>query len=382
MRQHAYEEKGGTLNHLSPFLINFYRQRNCLTAAELARFPPLSVDHPGKYVRDNEVDTDEEDSPASTPPTQRDEGRSTPAARVPRKRRWREEPEEEQHQKPTAPIRQRPLHEVCSRLKQKARMLVLPASSADTAMIAKEKRSASPETIGRARTSAGAVDHATPPADERRPSGQGTAGQGPPELPRAMRTSVPPTHRRLPADRRPLADVGLCLRVGRESSPTHRRPPTSRQDSPPVQRRKGKEPAEDPPSGQGPSGQDPPACNAPRFAPSAPGPSGHRVISRERAETAPSAGNPPEDAPSAVGPSGQGTSGGRPSALSPSAIDAFGAAPAADKAPEIAPTRRPDAALAQDRSREQDLTEEQIVRPRDEIQVRDAQLHFAQTHSA
>ncbi|OAE24334.1 hypothetical protein AXG93_2924s1000 [Marchantia polymorpha subsp. ruderalis] len=215
-------------------------------------------------------------------------------------------------------------------------------NSADTATIATEKGSASPEKDGSARTSAGAVDHATPPADERRPSGQGPAGQGPPELPRAMRTSVPPTHRRLPADRRPLADVDLCLRVGRESSPTHRRPPTSRQDSPPVQRRKGKEPAEDPPSGQGPSGQGPPAYNAPRFAPSAPGPSGQRVTSSQRAEAAPSAGNPPEDAP----------------------------------------TRRPDASLAQDRSRKQDLTEERIVCPRDEIRVRDAQLHPAQTHSA
>ncbi|OAE28087.1 hypothetical protein AXG93_136s1020 [Marchantia polymorpha subsp. ruderalis] len=159
-----------------------------------------------------------------------------------------------------------------------------------------------------------------------------------------MRTSVPPTHRRFPADRRPQADVDLCLRVGRESSPTHRRPPTSRQDSPPVQRRKGKEPAEDPPSGQGPSGPDPPAYNAPRFAPSAPGPSGQRVFSRERAETAPSAGNPPADAPSAVGPSGPG----------PSSHQVLS----------------------------RDLTEERIVCPRDEIRVRDAQLHPAQTHSA
>ncbi|BBN20639.1 hypothetical protein Mp_Vg01050 [Marchantia polymorpha subsp. ruderalis] len=159
-----------------------------------------------------------------------------------------------------------------------------------------------------------------------------------------MRTSVPPTHRRVSADRRSQADVDLRLRVGRESPTTHRRPPTHRQDSPPIQRRKGKEPAEDPPSGQGPSGPDPPAYNAPRFAPSAPGPSGQRVLSRERAETAPPAYNPPADAPSAVGPSGPGTSGERPPALSPSAIDAFGAAPAADKAPVLAPTRRPNAA--------------------------------------
>lgn len=254
---------------------------------------------------------------------------------------------------------------------------MLPASGADTATIATEKGSASPERIERARTSAGATDHATPPTDERRPS-----GQGPPELPRAMRTSVPPTHRRASAERRPQADVDLRLRVGRESLPTHKRPPTHRQDSPPIQRRKGKEPAEDPPSGQGPSGPDPPAYNAPRFAPSAPGPSGQRVVRRERAETAPSAGNPPADAPSAVGPSGLGTSGERPPALSPSAINAFGAAPAGDKAPVFAPTHRPDAALAQDRSRGQDLTEERIVCPRDKIRVHDAQLHPVQTYSA
>lgn len=133
MRQHAFEEKGGTLNHLSPFLINFYRQRNCLTAAELEHFPPLSIDHPGKYVRENEVDTDAEESPTSTPSRRRDEGRHTPAARVPRKRRWREESEEEQHQESSAPIRPRPLCEPYSRPKQKARRLVLPADSADSA---------------------------------------------------------------------------------------------------------------------------------------------------------------------------------------------------------------------------------------------------------
>ncbi|OAE26832.1 hypothetical protein AXG93_1663s1020 [Marchantia polymorpha subsp. ruderalis] len=210
------------------------------------------------------------------------------------------------------------------RPKQKARRLLLPTSSAETATIATEKGSPSPEKDGTTRTAEGAVDHTTPSAEERRPSGQ--------ELPRAARMSVPPTHRRLPVDRRPLADVDLCLRIGRESSPTHR------QDSPPVQRRKGKEPAEDPPSAQGPSGQGPPAERAPGFAPSAPG----------------------------------------PSALLPSA----------DEAPGIAPTFRPDASLAQDRSVEQvrsverDLTEERIVCPQDEIRARDSQLHLAQVHSA
>ncbi|OAE33380.1 hypothetical protein AXG93_3875s1020 [Marchantia polymorpha subsp. ruderalis] len=169
MRQHAFEERGGTLNHLSPFLINFYRSMNCLTAAERVRFPPLSVDHPGRYVRDNEVDTDAEDSPTSTPPGQQDAGRI--AARVPRKRRWREEPEKEQQQESAALTRKRPLHEICSRPKQKARRLLLPASSAETATIATEKGSPSPEKDGTARTAEGSADHPTPSAEEREGAG-------------------------------------------------------------------------------------------------------------------------------------------------------------------------------------------------------------------
>ncbi|OAE32401.1 hypothetical protein AXG93_3671s1200 [Marchantia polymorpha subsp. ruderalis] len=112
--------------------------------------------------------------------------------------------------------------------KQKARRLVLPASSAETARAAGEKGSPSSEKDGTARMAEGSADLPTPSAEVRRPSGQ--------EQQRAARMSVPPTHRRLPAD---------------GDSPTHR------QDSPPVQRRKGKEPAEDPPSAQGPSGRGP-----------------------------------------------------------------------------------------------------------------------------
>ncbi|OAE28689.1 hypothetical protein AXG93_2202s1020 [Marchantia polymorpha subsp. ruderalis] len=123
-------------------------------------------------------------------------------------------------------------------------------------------------------------------------------------------------------------------------SPVHRTPPhvppVHRQESPPFQRRKGKEPAEEPPTRHRPSGPDPPAHHAPQFAPSAPGPSSRGDTSRERAEAAPSAGSPPIDAPSAVGPIGQGTSGVRPPAMSPSATDdgdrenAVGNQPASD----------------------------------------------------
>ncbi|OAE30259.1 hypothetical protein AXG93_2956s1100 [Marchantia polymorpha subsp. ruderalis] len=87
---------------------------------------------------------------------QQDAGRI--AARVPRKRRWREEPEKEQHQESAALTRKRPLHEICSRPKQKARRLLLPASSAETATIAGEKESPSSEKDGTARTPNGGAD--------------------------------------------------------------------------------------------------------------------------------------------------------------------------------------------------------------------------------
>ncbi|OAE23873.1 hypothetical protein AXG93_3001s1020 [Marchantia polymorpha subsp. ruderalis] len=40
-QQHAGEEKGGSINHLSPFLINFYRSMGCLTAEKRIEFPLL-----------------------------------------------------------------------------------------------------------------------------------------------------------------------------------------------------------------------------------------------------------------------------------------------------------------------------------------------------
>ncbi|BBN20449.1 hypothetical protein Mp_Vg00080 [Marchantia polymorpha subsp. ruderalis] len=217
--------------------------------------------------------------------------------------------------------------------KQKARRRLLPASSAETATIATEKGSPSPKKDGTARTAEGSADHPMPSAE--------------------------------------------ATPCGRRFSPTHRRAPTHRQDSPPVQRKKGKERAEDPPSAQGPSGQGPSAVRSPGYAPTAPGPSGHRVTNKEPAAAVPSARNPPEGAPLAEVPSGQWTSGGPPSAQPPSAVDAFGATASAEAPLGIAPTHRPDASLEKDLMVERDLTEERIDCPQGEICARDAQLHSA-----
>ncbi|OAE18316.1 hypothetical protein AXG93_4371s1000 [Marchantia polymorpha subsp. ruderalis] len=46
-RQHAQEEKGGSINQISPFWINFYRSMECLTATERVQFPLLSRSNPG-----------------------------------------------------------------------------------------------------------------------------------------------------------------------------------------------------------------------------------------------------------------------------------------------------------------------------------------------
>ncbi|OAE21223.1 hypothetical protein AXG93_3833s1010 [Marchantia polymorpha subsp. ruderalis] len=76
-RQHAFEEKGGSINHLSPFLINFYRSMGCLTETERVQFPLLSRSNPGRYVKDVEVDIDKDETSAYTPSAQpRAEGES------------------------------------------------------------------------------------------------------------------------------------------------------------------------------------------------------------------------------------------------------------------------------------------------------------------
>ncbi|OAE22854.1 hypothetical protein AXG93_2582s1000 [Marchantia polymorpha subsp. ruderalis] len=130
-RQHTQEEKGGSINHLSPFLINFYRSMRCLTATERVQFPLLSRTNPGRYVKDVEVDTDPDEAPTSTPlarPRADDEPRG---ARAPRKRKWDGEADQSQRKVPTALVRRRANNEPASRPKQKALKLVLPASSAD-----------------------------------------------------------------------------------------------------------------------------------------------------------------------------------------------------------------------------------------------------------
>ncbi|OAE27861.1 hypothetical protein AXG93_3459s1040 [Marchantia polymorpha subsp. ruderalis] len=87
-RQHAQEEKGGSINHLSPFLIVFYRSMGCLTASERVQFPLLSRSNPGRYVKDVEVDTDSDEEPASTPPIRPREEDEPRKERAPRKRKW------------------------------------------------------------------------------------------------------------------------------------------------------------------------------------------------------------------------------------------------------------------------------------------------------
>ncbi|OAE22661.1 hypothetical protein AXG93_4232s1000 [Marchantia polymorpha subsp. ruderalis] len=151
-RQHAFEEKGGSINHLSPFLINFYPSMGCLTATERVQFPLLSRSNPGRYVKDVKVDIDEDETPAGTPPAQpRAEGESL-AAQVPRKRRWEGEVEKSQQREAAALKRKRPLTKLCSRPKQKARRLVLPASNAETGRAGEGRNSPSPREDGSART--------------------------------------------------------------------------------------------------------------------------------------------------------------------------------------------------------------------------------------
>ncbi|OAE23323.1 hypothetical protein AXG93_4015s1010 [Marchantia polymorpha subsp. ruderalis] len=59
-RQHAQEEKGVSINHLSPFLINFYRSMGCLTASERVQFPLLSRSNPGRNRTQIKVATNPE----------------------------------------------------------------------------------------------------------------------------------------------------------------------------------------------------------------------------------------------------------------------------------------------------------------------------------
>lgn len=176
-RQHAFEEKGESINHLFPFLINFYRSMGCLTATKRVQFPLLSRSNLGRYVKDVKVDTDEDETPACTPPAQsRAEGESL-AARVPRKRRWEGGAEKGQQREAAALKRKRPLTELYSQPKQKARRLVLPASSAETGRAAEGRNSPSSGEDGSARTAERSADLPAPKArmpsaEAKRPSVQ------------------------------------------------------------------------------------------------------------------------------------------------------------------------------------------------------------------
>ncbi|OAE25286.1 hypothetical protein AXG93_3116s1000 [Marchantia polymorpha subsp. ruderalis] len=146
MRQHAFEENGVLIIHLSPFLIHFYRSMGW-------EFPLLSRSNPGRYVKDVEVDTDEDEMPACTPPVQLRKEEEPLTARVSRKRNWEGEAEQSQQRDAAAPNRKRTMQELCSRPKQKARNLVLPANSAETGRAAERRNLPSSGEDATARTS-------------------------------------------------------------------------------------------------------------------------------------------------------------------------------------------------------------------------------------
>ncbi|OAE26886.1 hypothetical protein AXG93_3257s1020 [Marchantia polymorpha subsp. ruderalis] len=130
--QHVGEEKGGLINHLSPFLINFYRSMGCLTAEERIQFPLLSRANPGRFVRDVEVDRDSDEVPASAPPAQLRAKEEPRGARAPRKRKWDGDVKLNRRKLLTVPVKRRANIE-SALPKQKARKLILPAgNSADT----------------------------------------------------------------------------------------------------------------------------------------------------------------------------------------------------------------------------------------------------------
>ncbi|OAE18236.1 hypothetical protein AXG93_2027s1000 [Marchantia polymorpha subsp. ruderalis] len=71
-RQHIGLLPGGSPSYLSPFLINFYRGMNLLTAEESRAFPLWEVEQEGEEtVLANEVNADLESEPQSTPQQRR-----------------------------------------------------------------------------------------------------------------------------------------------------------------------------------------------------------------------------------------------------------------------------------------------------------------------
>ncbi|OAE31263.1 hypothetical protein AXG93_1962s1200 [Marchantia polymorpha subsp. ruderalis] len=95
-RQHAQEEKGGSINHLSPFLINVYRSMG-------------------------------------TPPARLRADDEPRGARAPQKRKWDGDADVSQREVPTTPVRRRANNEP-ARPKQKARKLVLPVNTGRAAV--------------------------------------------------------------------------------------------------------------------------------------------------------------------------------------------------------------------------------------------------------
>ncbi|OAE26937.1 hypothetical protein AXG93_4413s1210 [Marchantia polymorpha subsp. ruderalis] len=175
----------------------------CLTASERVQFPLLSRSNPGRYVKDVEVDTDTDETPACTPPARPRAEEEPRAVRVPRKRKWDEEADQSQRGAPTAPARSQATHEPSSRLKQKARKLVLPASSADTGRAVERRNSPSSGEDASARVPGRTAELSAPkartPSEEaRRPLGQGKHQAAP--------TNVPATDRCLASKQVPFDD--------------------------------------------------------------------------------------------------------------------------------------------------------------------------------
>ncbi|OAE31410.1 hypothetical protein AXG93_841s1020 [Marchantia polymorpha subsp. ruderalis] len=250
------------------------------------QFPLLSRSNPERYVKDVEVDTDEDETSACTPPTQPRAKEESLVAQVSRKRRWGGA-EKSQQREYAALKRKRPLAELCSRPKQKTCRLVLPTKSAETGRAVEGRNSPSSGEDRSRSTAERSADlpvpkARTPSAKARRPSGQERRHAAPTIVPAADRCSA----------QVPFADSPSGL-------------------EPSAQRRKGKEPAEVTPSAQ-------------------------EIVSREPSGQEPSAEDPPEGAPPAEAQCEKEDDGEKgetrvpsaqpPSAQAPSAVDAFSAA--------------------------------------------------------
>ncbi|OAE30517.1 hypothetical protein AXG93_2862s1010 [Marchantia polymorpha subsp. ruderalis] len=92
-----------------PLLDQFLSVHGMSDSNRASTIPIAVMQQSGQYVKDVEVDTDEDKTPACTPPAQsRAEGEPL-VARVPRKRRWEGEAEQGQQRDGAAPNQKRPL---------------------------------------------------------------------------------------------------------------------------------------------------------------------------------------------------------------------------------------------------------------------------------